>query len=138
LSNEYQVPNHLLYTKEHEWVKGNEKKSGIIGITDYAVKMLHEVVYVSLPDIGSTVKQGQTLGAVESIKAVSDVYSPFSGKVTKTNERLRTSPELVTQQPYLEGWLIEIEISNYEKEVGNLFSPNQYIVYINNLRDKKL
>jgi glycine cleavage system H protein len=138
LSNEYQVPNHLLYTKEHEWVKVNEKKSGIIGITDYAVKMLHEVVYVSLPDIGSTVKQGQTLGAVESIKAVSDVYSPFSGKVTKTNERLRTSPELVTQQPYLEGWLIEIEISNYEKEVGNLFSPNQYIVYINNLHDKKL
>ena len=138
MSNEYQVPNHLLYTKEHEWAKVNGKKFGIIGITDYAVKMLHEVVYVSLPDIGSTLIQGQTLGAVESIKAVSDVYSPFSGKVTKTNERLGTSPELVTQQPYLEGWLIEIEISNYEKEVGNLFSPNQYIVYINNLRDKKM
>jgi len=97
-----------------------------VGVTDYAVKMLKEVVYVSLPTVGSEVKQMDVFGSVESIKAVSDLYAPLSGKVIKVNERLNTNPELVHQSPYQDGWIIEILPLNPQVEVGLLLDAKGY------------
>ena len=123
--DEYEVRIGLLYTEEHEWVKVEDGKARV-GVTDYAQKSLHEIVYVELPEEGMEVKQMKPMGTVESIKAVSEVYSPVSGRVIKINERLRDSPELVNKSPYDEGWIAVIEPSNLDEELKRLLTPEQY------------
>jgi glycine cleavage system H protein len=117
-------PADLRYTKEHEWAKieGNRAR---VGITDYAQSELGDVVFVELPKVGTRVAQTQGFGVVESVKAVSDLFSPLSGEVTEVNVELSQKPELVNQDPYGKGWMIVIELSN-PKELEALMTAAQY------------
>jgi glycine cleavage system H protein len=116
-------PADRRYTKDHEWitVSGN---LGRVGITDYAQKQLGDVVFVELPDVGRTVSQGQTAGNIESVKAVSELYSPASGRVVAVNSDLTAKPELVNRDPH-GTWLFDIELSN-PGEIQNLLDNDQY------------
>ncbi|XP_021890070.1 glycine cleavage system H protein 2, mitochondrial [Carica papaya] len=118
------VLKDLKYADTHEWVKvdGN---AATIGITDHAQDHLGDVVYVELPEVGTAVKQGGSFGAVESVKATSDVNSPISGKVVEVNEELNGSPGLVNSSPYDNGWVIKVEVSNSE-ELNKLMDSDQY------------
>ncbi|NLT95467.1 MAG: glycine cleavage system protein GcvH [Clostridia bacterium] len=107
-------PKNLKYTKEHEWVDLETKK---VGITYFAQESLGDVVFVELPEIGTELEVGDTIGVVESVKAVSDIYAPVSGKVVAVNEELLDSPELINQDPYGKGWIIEMEITGGEDEL---------------------
>ncbi|MDN5322288.1 MAG: glycine cleavage system protein [Clostridia bacterium] len=107
-------PKNLKYTKEHEWVNLETKK---IGITHYAQEALGDVVFVELPEIGVEFEAGDSIGVVESVKAVSDIYSPVSGKVVAVNEDLLDSPELINRDPYGKGWILEMEITGGEEEL---------------------
>ncbi|CAH9097700.1 unnamed protein product [Cuscuta europaea] len=118
------VVKGLEYAESHEWVKVNGS-SATIGITDHAQEHLGDVVYVELPEVGSDVKQGESFGAVESVKATSDIYSPVSGKVVEVNEKLTESPGLVNGSPYEDGWIIKVEIDGPSKP-GYLMDPDQY------------
>ncbi len=102
------VPETLRYTKDHEWAK-LEGKRARIGITDYAQTELTDVVYVELPPIGKVVTQGEPLGTVESVKAVSEIFAPIGGKVVDVNKALQDKPELVNKDPYGEGWMVVLE-----------------------------
>ena len=126
---EYNLPDDILYTKEHEWARMSDKRVKV-GITDYAAKTLNDVVYVSLPKSGQKLRQMEVLGTVESIKAVSELYSPLSGTVTGVNDDLAMKPELVNQSPYEQGWLIEVEPSNYEPEKRNLMDAKAYSLHL--------
>jgi len=136
MADEYEVRMDLLYTEEHEWVKV-EDGNARVGVTDYAQKSLHEIVYVELPKEGMEVKQMKPMGTVESIKAVSEVYSPISGRVIKINGRLRESPELVNESPYDEGWIALIEPSNLNEELKRLLTPKQYANLLRKIIEKK-
>jgi glycine cleavage system H protein len=122
---DYEIPDSLLYTKEHEWVQpiGNTYR---IGISDYAAKTLNDIVYLTLPPVGHPVKQFESFGTVESIKAVSELYSPLSGSIARVNQDLQSHPELVNQSPYDAGWIVEIKASNLEAEKRNLLTARQY------------
>jgi glycine cleavage system H protein len=126
------VPEGLYYTREHEWARLG---SGVVavGITEYAAKTLNDVVYLSLPPLGQDVEQLGTFGTVESIKAVSELYAPVSGKVTKVNSDLSNHPELVNQSPYQDGWIIEITPSNLDQEKGKLLDSRQYADFLASL-----
>lgn len=121
-------PEELLYTREHEWVKvdGNRAR---VGITSYAQEQLGDVVFVELPKVGTQVTQMKTFGVVESVKAISDLFAPLTGKVVEVNERLPGRPELVNSDPYGEGWMIVIELGN-PAEVGQLMTAQQYEAYL--------
>lgn len=136
---EYEVPEGLYYSREHEWVK-LEGKLARMGVTDYAQRKLGDVVYVELPEVGKQVKQltepktrEMELGAVESIKAVSAVYSPLSGEVKETNSALSDRPELVNTSPYDEGWICVIAPSALEAELKNLMNAKGYAEYLKGL-----
>jgi glycine cleavage system H protein len=105
------IPDDLRYTAEHEWVRasGNTER---VGITHFAQDSLGDVVFVELPEPGAAVTAGQAVGEIESTKSVSDVYSPVSGTVTARNEALGDSPDLINREPYGEGWMLEIEVSD--------------------------
>ena len=105
------VPEHLLYSSDHEWVavEGNKAR---VGITDYAQDALGDVVFVQLPTVGSKVKAGESFGEVESTKSVSDVYAPVSGEVVAVNQAVADSPEVLNTDPYGDGWLCEIEMTD--------------------------
>ncbi len=135
--NGYEIPYELLYTKEHEWVKKLTEERAVVGVTDYAAKTLSDVVYVSLPQVGGELKQMTVMGSVESIKAVSDVYSPLSGKVLKVNDELSMKPELVNQSPYDEGWLIEVSPTDFSGESKNLMNAEDYASFVRELITKK-
>ena len=123
---EYEIAEGLPYTKEHEWVRFITESEVIIGISDYAAKLLHEVVYASLPNIGAQVMQMESFGTVESVKAVSDLFAPLSGKVIEINDSLENQPELVTQSPYHDGWLIKLEVKNVKEEMKSIMDHNGY------------
>ncbi|MDV3292934.1 MAG: glycine cleavage system protein GcvH [Nitrososphaerales archaeon] len=132
---EYEVPDGLSYTKEHEWAK----EAGtivIVGITDYAAKTLNDVVYVTLPKAGDKVMQFKTMGTVESIKAVSELYSPVSGIVTRVNDKLNSQPELTNKSPYAEGWLLEVKPSDIVSERKNLLDAKDYSALLGSLTKK--
>lgn len=120
-------PADYRYTKEHEWVK-LEGDTGTVGITFHAQKELGDIVYVDLPKVGTTVEQGKTLGSVESVKAVSDIYSPVSGEVVAVNETLADAPEKLNQDPHGEAWLVKIRVSG-PGEVQQLMSAAEYEAY---------
>lgn len=117
-------PAHLKYTKDHEWalVEGNKCT---IGITHHAQDALGEVVFVELPKVGTTLKKGDTFGVVESIKAVSDLYSPLSGKVVEINSSLVDEPGNTNTDPYKSAWMVKLEVSN-PSELNNLMSVDEY------------
>ncbi|KAK8629811.1 hypothetical protein V6N13_078638 [Hibiscus sabdariffa] len=121
---EVSILKDLKYADSHEWVKVNGN-SATIGITDHAQDHLGDVVYVELPDVGTAVKQGDSFGAVESVKATSDVNSPVSGKVVEVNEELSSSPALVNSSPYEGGWIIKVEM-NDAGELKNLMDSEKY------------
>ena len=119
-----EVREDLKYTKSHEWVKVKEKIA-TVGITDHAQDELTDIVYVELPEVGKTLKKGDELCVVESVKSVSEIYAPVSGKVVKVNQKLDDSPETINASPYDEGWLVELEISD-PSEVNNLLDSTDY------------
>jgi glycine cleavage system H protein len=125
----YSIPADLLYTKEHEWAR-LEGSAARVGITEYAAKTLNDVVYLSLPPVGQGLKQYASFGTIESIKAVSELYSPLSGTVRSLNSELQTRPELVNQSPYGDGWIVEIDASNLADEKTKLLSPDQYAEFL--------
>ncbi|ESQ52122.1 hypothetical protein EUTSA_v10017361mg [Eutrema salsugineum] len=118
------VLKDLKYADSHEWVKIEGKKA-TFGITDHAQDHLGDVVYVELPDMGHSVSQGESFGAVESVKATSDIFSPISGKVVEVNEELTESPGLVNSSPYDKGWLIKVEVSD-AGEAQKLMDSEKY------------
>ncbi len=120
-------PKEFGYTKEHEWVRV-EGEIGTIGITDHAQKELGDIVYVDLPKIGSAVEQGKPLGSVESVKAVSDIFSPVSGEVVEINESLADAPEKLNQDPHGSAWLVKIRLSD-TSQVSGLMSAAEYESY---------
>ena len=121
------IPDDLLYTKEDEWiqVKGEE---GTVGITDYAQDALSDIVYVELPDEGESFENGDTFGVVESVKAAADLYMPVAGEIVGVNEDLPDAPEVVNSDPYGEGWLVKIQISDMG-ELDDLMDASAYSDY---------
>ena len=121
-------PTNFRYTKEHEWVRV-ERDTAVVGITDHAQKELGDIVYVDLPKVGARVEQGKTLGSVESVKAVSDIFAPVSGEVTEVNEMLSTTPEKLNEDPHGSAWLVKIKLSAPD-EVTRLLSAEDYQKHI--------
>jgi glycine cleavage system H protein len=117
-------PENLLYTESHEWVT-NEGGQVTIGLTDYAQCQLKDIVYVDLPEVGSEFKKGDSLGVVESVKTVADVYSPVTGKVIDRNLTLKEHPQFVNEDPYGKGWLVKMEIRDKD-ELKELLSSKAY------------
>jgi glycine cleavage system H protein len=124
-------PQDLLYTKDHEWVRvsGDPPRSGVVGITQFAVDQLGDVTMVELPKVGDAVTRGKVFGTVESVKAVSDLYAPLSGKVVKINTALADAPEEVNASPYDRGWMIEIEVTHPE-ETKELLGAATYTTHV--------
>lgn len=123
-------PEDLYYSPEHEWLRVGSGSTARVGITGYAVSELKDVVYVSLPQVGEEVARNDAVGEVESTKSVSDVFTPVSGVITSVNDLLDDSPELVGSDPYGEGWLFEIEISDPE-ELEDLLDADTYAETVN-------
>ena len=125
-------PDDLLYTKDHEWARVEDKsgqKVATIGITRFAVDQLGDVTQVELPKEGETLKQAEVFGSVESVKAVSDLFAPLSGKVVKVNSPLGDSPEYVNEDPYDEGWMIQVAVSN-ATELDGLLDAEAYQAFL--------
>jgi len=119
------VPDDLKYTAEHEWVRDAGPARVRVGITDYAQQALGDVVYVSLPEVGASVVQGAAVGEVESTKSVSDIYAPLSGTVAARNDKLDEQPDLINSDPYGEGWILELDLSD-EAQKDELLDPATY------------
>jgi glycine cleavage system H protein len=120
-----QNPQDRLYSRDHEWVKDNGDSTVIIGITDYAQEMLTDIVFVDLPEIGRKVVQKATVAVVESVKSVSDIYSPIGGEVIDVNKTLEDSPELINQDAFGEGWIVKMRPSD-AGELKMLLSAADY------------
>ncbi len=119
----YSVPDELKYTKDHEWTK-LDSEIATIGITDFAQSSLGDIVFVELPEIGSTVSKGEAFGVVESIKSVSDLYAPLSGEVIESNSELEGQPDLLNEAPY-NNWLIKVRLTKNE-ELSELLPSSEY------------
>ena len=125
------IPEDLLYTESHEWVRvegstlTEERGQVVIGLTDYAQSQLKDIVYVDMPEIGSQFKKGDSIGVVESVKTVADIYSPITGKVMETNFTLKDHPQFVNEDPYGKGWLVKMESQDRE-ELKELLSASDY------------
>ena len=118
------VPANLRYSKEHEWVEVNGSVARI-GITDFAQSELGDIVFVELPEVGGTILLDEPFGSVESVKTVSELYAPISGKITAVNESLADSPELVNEAPFEGAWMIEVEL-NDASDVDKLMAAEEY------------
>jgi glycine cleavage system H protein len=121
-------PEDLKYTREHEWARVKGKRV-VVGITEFAQDQLGDVVYVELPAVGDVVKKGEAFGVVESTKAVSDVFAPVSGKVVEVNDPLTDAPETINEDPYEEGWMIQVEPSD-PKELDDLLGAKAYAKFV--------
>ena len=121
------IPDDLQYTKEHEWIRP-QGDAIVIGITDFAQSELGDIVFVELPEVGSALRAGETFGTVESVKTVSDLYAPVSGTVVRVNEALQDAPEKVNEDPYGEGWMLEVERGG---ETSPLLSAAAYREHVN-------
>ena len=118
------IPNELKYTKEHEWVK-IEGDTVTIGITDYAQGELGDIVFVEMPEVDDDIEINESFGTIEAVKAVSDLYAPVSGTVTEINENLEDDPAIVNSEPYGNGWMIKVKLSNTD-ELDGLLSSDAY------------
>lgn len=121
-------PQEFLYTKDHEWIRVDES-IGTIGITDYAQKELGDIVFVELPKPGDHLTVGEAFGTVESVKAVSEIYSPVSGEVTSVNAALQNTPELLNTDPHGEAWLVRVQLTD-RRETEKLMTFDEYEAYI--------
>jgi glycine cleavage system H protein len=118
------IPDNLKFTKDHEWVKA-EGKIGTVGITDYAQGELGDIIYIDIPLPDAAVKQGDSFGTIEAVKTVSDIFAPVSGKIVEVNTSVNNNPASVNKDPYGEGWIVKIEISDPE-ELNKLLTPEKY------------
>ena len=118
-------PTDLKYSKEHEWLRLESDGVGVVGITEFAADSLGDVVFVELPEIGAEFEQFQKMGEIESVKAVSDLFTPISGKVLERNEELIDSPELVNNSTFHDGWMIRVQLTD-TSEIDNLLSAEEY------------
>lgn len=123
----------LMFTKEHEWVKV-EGDTATIGISDYAQKELGDVVYVELPEVGETVEKGDACSNIESVKAVSDIYSPLSGEIVGADEALEDAPDNINKDPYGDGWIFKIRMSD-TGELDELMSADEYEEYLKGIAE---
>lgn len=126
-------PDNFYYSKDHEWIEIKDDKA-TVGITDFAQKQLGDVVYIELPQIGKQLEFHQSIGVVESVKAVSDVYSPVSGEVVEINKELNDSPELVNQDPHGKGWFIRLKVKD-ATEVEKLMSASEYEKFLEGIEE---
>ena len=124
------APLNLLYSKEHEWVLHIGENRVRIGISDYAQKQLGDIVFVENPEIDDEVTANESMGTIESVKAVSEIYSPLSGTIVRVNDELGDAPETINESPYDAGWLVEIEMTNSE-ELDELLNDEEYQEFIN-------
>ncbi len=129
------VPEHLLYTKNHEWAR-IEDGTAVIGITDYAQHSLGDITYVELPEEGQYFDAGKVFGTVDSLKTVAELFAPLSGEVVEVNSGLPNSAELVNEDPYGEGWMLKVELEN-EKETELLLPAAEYLKLISKQANKK-
>lgn len=118
------IPANLHYTKDHEWIRV-EGENAVVGITDYAQSELGEIVFVDVPSVGETLSQGDVFGSVEAVKTVSDLNMPATGKVLELNETLNDQPDLVNNDPYGEGWMIKLQLSDLA-ELDSLLTAEEY------------
>jgi glycine cleavage system H protein len=126
-------PEKYRYTKDHEWIKV-ENGEAVVGITDFAQKQLGDVVYVELPEVGAVFEFHQSLGVIESVKAVSDIYSPISGEVVAINEELDGSPEMVNEDPHGKGWIVRLKLGE-KTDIEKLMSATEYEKFLEGLED---
>ena len=119
------TPEDLKYSEEHEWVRLEADGSAVVGITDFAAESLGDVVFVELPEVGSSLEQFEKMGEIESVKAVSDLYSPVSGTITERNDSVIDAPELVNDSPYDSGWMLRVNLSD-SAELDNLMNHVEY------------
>jgi len=126
-------PEDFYYTKDHEWVKV-EGDEALVGITDFAQKQLGDVVYVELPEVGTELEYHQSLGVIESVKAVSDMYSPIAGKVMAVNEGLNDAPEQLNEDPHGKGWIVRLKVTA-ATEIEKLMSIDDYEKFLEGLED---
>jgi glycine cleavage system H protein len=123
------VPKDYLFTKEHEWVDIDDNIA-TVGITAFAQESLGDITFVQLPAEGTEVRKDDPFGVVESVKAVSDLYAPVTGRIVEVNEPLLSAPELVNEDPYHDGWMVKIEMKHADQELDELLSPQDYESYI--------
>jgi glycine cleavage system H protein len=126
-------PEEYHYTKDHEWIKVDNDEA-VVGITDFAQKQLGDIVYVELPEVGAVFEFHQSIGVIESVKAVSDIYSPISGEVVAINEELDGSPEMVNEDPHGKGWIVRLKLGD-EIEIEKLMSATEYEKFLEGLED---
>lgn len=131
----FKVPGDLFYTKEHEWVRVDDGVV-VVGITDYAQNQLGDITYVELPEDGDSFQKEKVFGSVDSLKTVAELFSPVSGEVIEVNSELPNNAERVNEDPYNEGWMIKLEISD-EKELEELMPAADYLKFISKLSKKK-
>lgn len=129
-----EYPKGLHYSREHEWVLVEDGNAAVIGVTDFAQSELGEVVYVETPELGEKISKDDPFGAVESVKAVSDLYAPVSGSVTEVNDALPETPELINDDPYGEGWIVKVDLSDPD-ELGDLLNAEEYKEYCEGQED---
>ena len=133
---EFTILEDRYYTNDHEWIKIEEK--GVrIGITDYAQDSLHEIVYIELPDRERRIERMEVISTAESVKAVSEIFTPLSGQIAEVNESLALNPELVNQDPYGQGWIVVIQPSHLEEEKGMLLAASEYAVFLDEVLTKE-
>jgi glycine cleavage system H protein len=128
-------PKEYKYTQEHEWICPEPENKGKVGITDYAQSQLGDVVFVDLPPPGSQVEQLKKMGEIESVKAVSDLFAPVSGRVLEINQAVINEPALVNQDPYGDGWLVRLELSN-PSELDALMDSDKYDEFVSQLNEE--
>ncbi len=122
------VPDHLLYTKEHEWIN-IEGDEGTIGISDYAQESLGDITFVELPNVGDEVEQFEEFASIESVKAASDLFSPMSGEIMTVNDDLNEEPSSINKSPYEKGWIAKVKLSDIDEQ-ANLMKADEYLKFL--------
>jgi len=134
--DEIDVDENVSYSKEHQWLSVEGEKCRM-GLTDYAQKQLREIVFIDLPEAGAAVTAGQVMGSVESVKAVSDIFSPVTGEVLEVNKNVQETPNVINKSPYQDGWLVTVKASNLNEELKSLLSAEAYSNHIRTLLEAK-
>lgn len=129
MAAEFTIPDDVLLAETHEYIRMMDDDRARVGISEYAASQLGDIVFVELPDIGQTFEQGESFGSIESVKAQSDLYLPVSGEIIGINSQLSEEPEMVNDDPYNGGWMLEILLSNPD-ELKKLLEPNAYLKFI--------
>lgn len=129
-----QVPSELKYTRDHEWVRVDDDNTVTIGITDHAQQELGDLVFVEVPEVGTTFAAGDAAAVVESVKAASDVYSPLSGEVVEANDELADTPEMINNDAFGDGWIFRLKVEDSEA-IGDLMPADEYEDFINSAED---